>query len=81
MNDVLQQGDINTTSCKVRHNQELYMLSSECDQALLTCALIHSTIDIYTLETCLCQQFVEVLNVVTSCRKNYSLLLSFNVFV
>ena len=74
MNNVLQQGNVDTACCKVRHDQELYMFSSESDKALLACALIHSAVNVHTLEACLGKQFMEVFNVVASCCKNDCLL-------
>lgn len=50
MNNVIQEGDIDTTCRQISDNQKVYLLEPELLETFLSCSLIHCTIDEGALE-------------------------------
>ena len=58
MNDVIEEGDIDTTCCQVCDNQEVNLLESELQETFLSCPLIHSSIYESALEASMLAKFI-----------------------
>ena len=81
VDNVVQQWDINTTSCEVCDNQIPDKLPSESNQAFFTSALIHCTINKDTLKASFRDKLMQVLNVVPGCSENNGLLFCLDMLI
>lgn len=75
MNDVLHERNIDTSSCQVSNDQKVNLLMLEGEQSLFSGALVHYTIDKSGLESGVLAKLMDVLDVMSSCPKDDSLLL------
>lgn len=69
VNNVVQQRDINTSCRQIRHNEVVHLLLAEKHQTLLSCKLIHRTVDEGRLQRRLPANFVQELDVMSGCRE------------
>lgn len=75
VNHIVKKGNVDTAGCQVRNYKEAYFLESELLQALLSCPLVHRSIDKGALEACMRAKLIEVFHVVASCTKDNRLVL------
>ena len=83
MNDVVEQGNIDTSGCQVCHDEEVDSLGPKLEQPVFSCALVHGTENESALEACMRTELVNVLNMISCGSENNGLLfrvLEFNKF-
>lgn len=79
MNDVFQERNVDSARCEISDDQELDLLPSEGNQAVVSCALVHRSVNVDALDAHFRYQFVKVLHMVPGCSENDSLLVSLDM--
>ena len=79
VDDVLEERDIDTSSCQVCHDQHTDPLLAELEEFVLARPLVHGTVDVVGLEATFLTKLVKVLDVVLRRAEYNRLLLIFDV--
>lgn len=79
MDDIIKEGDIDTTGSQVSDNQEVHLLLSKQCQPLLTSALVHSAIDEGALEASLDRKLIHILHMIACSPEDDGLLVGIRI--
>ena len=80
MDNIFQEGNINTSCCQVSHKHEVDRSLAEFSQLFFTSGLVHCAINKVSSKTTLYCQLAQVLNVIPSCTEDDRLLITFDSF-
>ena len=81
VNNVLEQGNVNTSSSKIGDEEHFDYLLAELVQSIFSGPLVHGTVNIVTRKAGFLAQLTEIFNVVFCGPEDYCLLLASNLLV